>query len=117
MRVVNARDCQFADSRSSSVHGQVVDREVRAVRVDRWEIVRRCVRANGVRCIRRGICRLRVAVQWAQGVLEWRAVRWALDRDFRLRAQHRHVRVRVHRWRIAVRDSVTRDRAASKKGR
>jgi hypothetical protein len=116
MPVVNVRDFLYVVSQSSSV--LVREHQVVQVgRVVRWEIVLRHVRANVVPCIRHARCRHRVAAQWAQADREWLGVRWELDRDFRLRAPHRHVRVRVHRLRIAVRDSVIKVREVSKKDR
>lgn len=116
MLVASVRDFPCVVSRSSSV----LVRERQAVLVDqvvRWAIVLRRVRANVVRCIPHARCRLRVVALWAQAVQEWLGVRWELDQAFRLRAPHRHVRVRVHRPRIAVQDSVIKVRAVSRKDR
>jgi hypothetical protein len=117
MPVVSVRDFPCVVSQSSSV----LVRERQAVlvegRVVRWAIVLQAVRANVVRCIPHARCQHRVAAQWAQAVREWLGVRWELGRDFRLRAPHRHVRVRVHLRRIAVQDSVIRVREVSKKDR
>ena len=110
------RDCRFADSQYSSALVQVDRVDLVERRAARWVTVLQCVRANVVRCIRHAICLRRVAARWELADLEWLAVRWALDRDFRLRVQHRHVRVRVHRL-TAVRVSVIRVRAVSKKDR
>jgi hypothetical protein len=117
MQAANERDFLCVVSRSSSV----LVRERQAVlverRVVRWGIVLRCVRANAAQCIRHARCRLREAVRWEQAVREWLGVRWELDRVFRLRAQHQHVRVRVHRRRIAVLVSVIRVLEVSRKDR
>jgi hypothetical protein len=117
MQAGSVRDFPCVVSQSSSV----LVRERQAVlverRVVRWEIVLRHVRANVVPCIPHARCRHREAAQWAQAVREWPGVRWELDRDFRLRAPHRLVRVRVHRLRIAVRDSVIKVHEVSKKDR
>jgi hypothetical protein len=116
MPVVNVRDFLYVVSQSSSV--LVQEHQVVLVgRVVRWEIVLRHVRANVVPCIRHARCRHRVAAQWAQADREWLGVRWELDRVFRLRAQHQHVRVRVHRRRIAVLVSVIRVLEVSRKDR
>ena len=116
MPVVSARGCQSEVSQSSSVRVREhrVDREVR---VARWATVLRCVRANGVRCIRHVRVRPLVGARWAQAVREWQAVQWELDRDYHLREPRRHVRARVHLQRIAVRDSVIKARVASRKDR
>jgi hypothetical protein len=117
MRAASVRDFLSVASQFSSV----LVRERQAVlverRVVRWEIVLRCVRANVVRCIRHARCRHREAARWAQAVREWLGVRWELDRDFRLRAPRQHVRVRVHRQRIAVLVSVIKVREVSRKDR
>ena len=112
----SARDCQFADSRSSSVLVRVDRADLVERRVVRWATVLQCVRANVVRCIRRATCLHRVVAQWERADLEWLDVRWALGRDSRLRELHRHVRVRVRRS-IVVRGSVIKVRAVSKKDR
>ena len=116
MSVASVRDFPFVVSQSSSVLVRVEHQVVQVERrVVRWEIVLRCVRANVVRCIRHARCQHQAAAQWAQAVREWLVVRWVLDRDFRLQAPHRHVRVRVHRQRIAVQDSVIKVLAVSRK--
>ena len=116
MPVASVRDCQFVASPSSNVRGREL-RADREVRVAQWATVLRCVQANAARCIRRALFRLREAARWVAPVVRWAHVRWALDRDCRLREPHLHVRVRVLLLRIAVRDSVIRVRVASRKDR
>jgi hypothetical protein len=97
MPVVNALDCQSAVSRFSSVRVRVDRVDLVEHRVAPWATVLQCVRASVVRCIRLARCRHQVAVRWVALGARWVHAQWELVQACRLRAPHRHVRVRVRR--------------------